>query len=186
MHALALTLALLAAPFWEARSPREWTEEELRLLLSDSPWAQSQGAQMYLATAQPMMEAEAELKRRTRRPSDPQGPLEEEYLEFLRENAGKYIVLAVRLPDVNALADAEESRRMEEDCIMKAGRRKHKMVGHFPPTPSDPYLRLVFPRDVTAEDRHLDFELYLPSVPKAYRMVQFDLKEMSYKGKLEL
>jgi len=40
MHIMVALLALLAAPFWEAKAPRDWSEEELRALLHDSPWAQ--------------------------------------------------------------------------------------------------------------------------------------------------
>jgi hypothetical protein len=47
-------------------------------------------------------------------------------------------------------------------------------------------LRLVFPRAVSAGDKAFSFELYLPSVPGPYRAVEFRLKDLMYKGVLEL
>jgi hypothetical protein len=58
------------------------------------------------------------------------------------------------------------------------------MVGHFPPNSRDPMLRMVFPRP-EGEFKSLRFELYLPGVSKPYRDLEFDLKEMMFRGKLE-
>ena len=35
-----LLLSLFAAPFWDAKAPANWTEDELQRLFTDSPWAQ--------------------------------------------------------------------------------------------------------------------------------------------------
>jgi hypothetical protein len=75
---------------------------------------------------------------------------------------------------------------MEEESVMKIGRKKYKMTGHFPPAPDDPYLRLVFPRQVGPKDKTVEFDLYLPGVADSYRTVEYPIKDMAYKGKLEL
>ena len=60
-------LFLFAAPFWEAKTPADWTEQEVLQMLTDSPWAQmldaptkagSSTVQMFLATAAPIEQAE--------------------------------------------------------------------------------------------------------------------------------
>ncbi len=96
------------------------------------------------------------------------------------------LVLAVFLPRPDVLLDPLEAKRMEEECLLKVGRKKHKMIGHFPPAPSDPYLRLVYPRAVSATDKAFSFELYLPGVPAPYRTVEFRVKDLTYKGALEM
>ena len=75
---------------------------------------------------------------------------------------------------------------MEEESILKVGRKKHHMTGHFPPTPSDPYLRMAFPRELGPNDKSLLFELYLPGIGGGYAMVEFRLKELLYQGKPEM
>ena len=75
MLAILLTLLLAAAPFWEAKGPAAWSEDELNQLLTESPWAQVAegpsanlpGVQVYLATAKPIQLAEAERELANRR-----------------------------------------------------------------------------------------------------------------------
>jgi hypothetical protein len=185
MRALLLLALLARAPFWETKTPEQWTDEEVRELLTDSPWAQQAvdsagaGVQVYLATALPAREAERELAQRNA--SSGNGP-PDEYEEFIHENGGKQIVLAVAFPSANIPDDPAEVRRMEEGCILKVGGRKHKMTGHFPPAPGDPYLRLVFPRAVTPADKSLVFELYLPGAARPYRTAEFRIKDLNYRG----
>ena len=190
-----LLCALLAAPFWEAKAPRDWTDAEIARLLSDSPWARaaiaqgivsSLGIQTYLSSALPVQEAEAEVKRRRQIRNRP-GPVEtDEYLEFLKEQHGESIVLTVRFPDPTALANGAEVKRMEEECYLQIGRKKYKMTGHFPPTAEDPYLRLVFPRVIGPKDKRIEFNLYLPGAPEPYRLAEYVIAELTYKGKLQL
>ncbi len=197
MHALGILLcALLAAPFWESKPAHDWTEAELSEALHSSPWAQaataetilrSPGVQTYLSSALPMQEAEAEVRRRREIRDRPTGPVEtDEYREYLKAQKEKPIVLTILFPNPQALADGVESKRMEEDCVMKIGRKKYKMTGHFPPVPDDPYLRLVFPRAIGPKDKVVEFDLYLPGVPDPFRTVEYLIKDMVYKGKLEL
>jgi hypothetical protein len=197
-NATIFLCALLAAPppFWESKAPHDWTDLEIASLLHDSPWARAAlsqgiarqpGIQTYLSSALPMQEAEAEVRRRRQIRNRPAGPVEtDEYLEFLKQHQGESIVLTVFFPDPLQLADAKEAKRMEEESFMKIGRKKYKMTGHFPPTPDDPYLRLVFPRQLGPKDKTVEFDLYLPGAPDPYRIAEYVIKELMYKGKLEI
>ena len=198
MTHIVLLCALLAAPppFWESKAVHDWTDLEITSLLHDSPWARAAlsqgiarqpGIQTYLASALPIQKAEAELKRRRQIRNRPAGPAEtDESLEFLKQHQGESIVLTVFFPAPVQLADAKEAKRMEEESFMKIGRKKYKMSGHFPPTPDDPYLRLVFPRQLGPKDKTIEFDLYLPGASDPYRIAEYVIKELMYKGKLEI
>jgi hypothetical protein len=134
---------------------------------------------MYLASALPVREAEKMARRFGRRVAT--DPLYEEYLAFLEEDRGRSIVLAIRYTDRTALEQSAEARRLEES-VLRAGKKKIRMSGHFPPSSSDPYLRLVFPRELEPGDRIVTFQLYLPGVPLPFRQVQFDVSKMVYRG----
>jgi len=190
-------LFLLAAPFWVSKAPADWTGEELQSLLSDSPWAQNLASpsnpaapvvNVYIATAGPMAEAEAERDRRYRikHPNAPADLMAEEYRAWLKENQGKAIVLAIALPPRDADRIENDSQKMEEESVLRIGRKKFKMIGHFPPSPDDPFLRLAFPREVTAADKTVNFDLYLPGVALPYRSAEFRIKDMIVNGKLEI
>jgi hypothetical protein len=188
---LLLLCALLAGkPFWENSLPSAWTGEQITSILTDSPWAtrattarNEGGIRVLLATAAPVRLAEQELARRAalHQPPREETPEPDEYQEFLRDHADSSIVLAVNLP-ASALDDPAERKRMEEECILRVGRKKFKMTGHFAPSGDDPMLRLVFPRAISAENRGFRFDLYLPSIPNPYRSAEFRLKELVYKG----
>ena len=180
----------LTAPFWETKAPADWTEEELQSLLTDSPWAQMSNApgdgpavQVYLATAGPMEQAEQERERRFRRkrPNEQTDETTLEYREWLQENRANSIVVAIAVPKFDT-----DTQRMEEECLMRVGRKKFKMTGHFPPTAHDPFLRIAFPREVKASDKNLTFDLYLPGAPIPYRSVEFKVRDMVVGGKLEI
>lgn len=187
----------LAAPFWETKAPADWTERELETLLTDSPWAQMMQApgkdpgppvELYLATAAPMEQAEQERDRRYKRnrPNAVPDDMTLEYRAWLRENRGTAIVVAIGIAKRQGVDVEEDAKRMEDECVMRVGRKKFKMTGHFPPTASDPYLRLAFPREVTAADKSVIFELYLPGVPIPYRSAEFKTRDMVINGKLEI
>lgn len=194
MNLLALVL-MFAAPFWEAKAPADWSEEELAQMFVDSPWAQmlagpanAPPVPAYFATAGPMVLAEKERDRRHRR-KRPQGaidPLAEEYRAWLEENRATQVVLAIPIRDSKAFDDGQDTARMEAECVMRIGRRKIKLTGHFPPYPGDPYLRLAFPREVSPSDKTVTFELYLPGVPIPFRTLEFRVKDMMVNGKLEM
>lgn len=127
MHLAYVLLALLAAPFWETKAPGDWTDVEIERLLHDSPWAQmadpAPAVQVYLATAHPLREAEAEWARRRGK------PLSEEYVDYIGQEGAHRLVVAIAYDNLTALADGEEAHRMEEESIMKVGRRKYQMEG---------------------------------------------------------
>lgn len=193
-------LLMLSASFWETKAPADWTEEELLRLFTDSPWAQmveasaqaeSHGSavEIFLATAGPMQDAEKERQRRYVRKSNlpaVESPMDTEYRLWLEDNQATQIVLAVRIPRTKDFDDAGQVKRMEDQSIMRVGRKKYKMTGHFPPTANNVYLRMAFPRQVTESDKSIEFDLYLPGVTPPYRMVEFRVKDMVVKGKLEL
>ena len=161
-------------------------------MMSDSPWAQSVGvsanapvAVLYLATAEPMRIAEKEMRRRYVKAGKAVDEMHEEYELFLRENQSRVIVVAVRLPYGKFPSDGEETKRMEQECILKIGRRKLMLSGHFPPSPTDSYLRLAFPREVRPEDKDLDFQLYIPGLSSPFREARFVLKELRFKDQPE-
>lgn len=192
----AIALFQAVAPFWESKPPQQWSEQQLAAMFRESPWAQdamssgrgagSHPIPVYLASARPMREAEAELTRRRSKGPPPQDPLREEYEEFLREEGASHIVVAVPMSDFKIMADSGETQRMVEESRLRIGRRKYKLAGHFPPTPSDPVLRLVFPKEIRTGDKDLSFELYVPGAPQPYREAVFALKTLTYKGTPEL
>jgi hypothetical protein len=145
--------------------------------------------QVYIATAGPMQEAEKERMRRyVRKGNAPivETPMETEYRLWLEDNRAAQIVLAARIPRTKDFDDAAQTKRMEEESFMRVGRKKYKMTGHFPPTANDVYLRMAFPRQVSEGDKSVSFDLYLPGVTPPYRSVEFRVRDMIVKGKLEL
>ena len=198
---IAGLLFLLAAPFWETKAPADWTDDELVTLLTASPWAQiaeaaaarglnsSGGVQVYLATAAPMADAEQqrELRYKKKRPGpQTEDIMAEEYRAWLEDNRATQIVLAIRVVRGKDFDDAQMTRHMEEESIMRIGKKKFKMTGHFPPTMNDPYLRMAFPRAATEADKMIQFDLFVPGVTPPFRTVQFLVKDMMFKGKLEM
>jgi hypothetical protein len=73
---------------------------------------------------------------------------------------------------------------MEEESQLKAGGKKYKMTGYFPPAGADPVLRLVFPRP-NGVVKDLDFELYVPGASAPYRQATFRVKDLLYRGRVE-
>jgi hypothetical protein len=190
MRALVTLLFFLAQPFWEVKPPEEWTFAEIGILRSNSPWAQrvgpAQPVLMYLATAAPIEEAESELRVRSKSPAR---ELDPDYAAYIVRSRDQNLVLAIPYSPASLakLGRAEEQRKLEEESVMLIGRgRRYKMVGHFPPTPSDPILRLVFPREVRPTDKTVVFRVYLPGVDFPDREIEFPVKDLMYRGKLEM
>jgi len=109
-----------------------------------------------------------------------------DYAAYLTENRESSFVLAIAYPTLKDLGRAEEDRRMEQECRMIVGRKTYPMVGHFPPTPSDPVLRLVFPRVVKPADKTIAFRLYLAGLNFPERELEFRVKDLLYRGKLAM
>ncbi|HEY1758045.1 MAG TPA: hypothetical protein VGG72_21935 [Bryobacteraceae bacterium] len=199
MLQLLLSLFLFADPYWVSKPPPEWSDAQLTALLTSSPWAQavegpgenSPPVEVFLATAGPIQLAEKERERRiqARRkpgPLPPESPGVTEYRLWLEDNLATQIIVAIPIRDNKGFLDEREVRRMEDGCVMRAGKKKIRMTGSFPPSEGDPYLRLAFPRQVELSDKTLFFDLYLPGVPQPFRTVEFTLKDMVVAGKLEL
>lgn len=186
MHA-ALALFFLAQPFWETKPPEMWSNQEIETIRSNSPWAQGVGPAptvlVYFATAAPIEEAEGELRLRSK--NDLHEP-DADYLTYLSVHREEYFVLAIPYVSLAKLGSAEEEKRMEEESVMVIGRKTYKMAGHFPPVPSDPVLRLVFPRQIQPTDKRVSFRLTLPGIDFPEREVEFTVKELIYRGKLEV
>jgi hypothetical protein len=184
---IAALFLFLAQPFWEAKPPERWTAKEIDEILHDSPWAQTVGPDpkivIYLATAAPIEDAEAEARVRAKHPLYEPDP---DYLDYVRENRETQLVVAIPYSAKGALAKPEELHRMEDESVMLVGHKPYKIVGHFPPTDADPVLRLVFPREVEASDQTVVFRLYLPGVEFPDREVEFRIKELMYHGKLAM
>ena len=95
-------------------------------------------------------------------------------------------MLAIPYATLSGLGKAEEERKMENESAMLIGGKSYKIMGYFPPTPSDPVLRLVFPREVHLSDKRVVFRLYVPGVDFPEREVEFIVKDMIYHGKLAM
>lgn len=187
MHALVPLLFFFAQPFWQAKAPDDWTLKEIATLRAASPWAQTIGPAppvlVYLATAAPIEEAESELRVRSKgvmREPDP------DYAAFITAHRDQNFVVAIPYPNLSKLGKAEEERAFEEQTVMLIGKKKVKMAGHFPPTPSDPVLRIIFPREVRPTDKTVIFRLSLPGIEFAERDAEFHVKDLMYRGKLEM
>ena len=182
------SLLLLAAPFWDAKAPAQWTDIELRQMLVDSPWAQLipgptksfSPVQAYLATAAPVRQAEEEIARRANR----QGV--SEFRLWFDEFSTTQIILAVRVDKLGPYSEGKEIQQLQKDSVMRVGRRRVKMTSYFPPSATDPYVRMAFPREVKLSDKAVGFDLYVPGVPGGFRSVEFKLEPMQIAGKLEL
>jgi hypothetical protein len=187
LHAFYPLFLLQAQPFWDIKEPGAWSSAELEQILTDSPWATSEGAHVYFASAKPIREAEALYRQRKERKLGPEAvPADTEYEEFLRERGDRHIVIAVKIPDLALYSDARESKQVEKDSQIRIGKRKIKPVGLFPPTPSDPYLRLIFPRQIDPAAKSLRIELYIPGAEgKPWRDFDFELTRMVYRGRRE-
>jgi hypothetical protein len=190
MHGLVALLFFLAQPFWQSKLPEQWTTQEIGILRSNSPWAQHMGPSpqvlVYFATAAPIEEAESELRVRSKsvvREPDP------DYSAYVTMHRDQTFVLAIpyNATALGKLGKAAEERQMEEETMMVIGKtRKYKIAGHFPPTPSDPILRLIFPREVRPGDKTVVFRFSLPGIDFPEREIEFQIKDLMYRGKLEM
>lgn len=193
-------LSVLAQAYWQSKTPAEWNDLELARFLADSPWAQMATPSakagsyppipVYLATAEPVQKAVAERARRIalRRPNAKgTDALREEFEAWFADNRADHVILAARVGNNEAFTSESEMREMKQGCVLDLGRIKVKMSAYFPPTSSDPYLYLAFPRvALTSSDKNIGFDLYLPGVPGPFRRIDFKIKDMQVDGKLEL
>jgi hypothetical protein len=190
MHALLPLLFFLAQPFWESKPPEQWSLEEIHRIRTNSPWAQPVGqvepVTVFLATALPVEHAEAELRLRFKKGRNALGEPDPDYTEYLRENRGENFVVGVMYPPLPGFGKAGEDKRLEEVTALVIGKKQYKILGYFPPTPSDPVLRLIFPREVKPGDKQMLIRLYLPGLSFPDRDAVFTVKDLMYQGKLEM
>ena len=177
-------LLLALDPFWVTKPVQDWTDLQIASLLSDSPWGTmaedtaggTLGAvRVSLSSAKPIRLAEQELLRRS------SGELDPELEDLLNQ---KVLIVAVPVAKLEIFAQSRETKAMEDESFMVVGKKKIKPAGHLPPTPTDPTVRLVFPRPDLAGVKELRFELYLPGVPGNYRNARFYPRDMVFKGEL--
>jgi hypothetical protein len=176
MNGLIALLFLFGRPFWETKRPEQWTDSQVESIRQYSPWTQIVGPSpkllVWFATAPPIEDAEAEARLRKRNPLAEPDP---DYLDYLRDNRDQVFVLAIEYPTLAGLRTVgltkatqqkatTQEKALEEESSMLIGRRTYKILGHFPPTPGDPVLRLVFPRAVKPNDRDVVFFLFLPGL----------------------
>ncbi|MCC6538659.1 MAG: hypothetical protein IT162_13975 [Bryobacterales bacterium] len=187
---LCAAAAAAEAPFWESKPPSQWTREQIESLFTLSPWgmlALDTTTPIFLASARPLREAEVQL--RTRGAAEGQAEAqadEDDYFSYIAQNPGKHIVVAARVADLTAFSEAREVKQMEKECYLRAGGRKKIFpVGHFPPTPSDPYLRILFPRQSLDGVKTVNVLLYVPGNSKPFMEAEFKVKDLMYRGKLE-
>jgi hypothetical protein len=188
MAALAAILFLLQhpAPFWESKPPAEWSLAECRQLLTGSPWVQSDGVnRVYITSAQPVRLAEERLMDAREESGEAPADLDPEYLDFVRERSREYIIVAVHMPNPTLMSDPREAADVAKESRIKIGKRKYKLAAHFPPTPGDPVLRLIFPKKIAGDEKTLTLELYIPGTPTPWRNYEFPLKSLLWKGKPE-
>jgi hypothetical protein len=186
MRLLLPLLLFLGQPFWETKPPERWTGQEIDVVLHRSPWTQVVGpapeVPIWLATAEPIEEAEAEARLRLKKPAKEPDP---DYTGYVTDHGSEVFVLAVGYPR-DGLGSAADQKRMEDTSVMKIGRKTYQILGYFPPTPSDPVLRLVFPRAVISTDKEVAFELFLAGLPFPERDAAFRVKDLVYHGKLAM
>ncbi len=187
MHAVLALFFFLSQPFWETKPPERWTDSEVDTVLHSSPWVQRAGPEpavlVYFATATPIEEANAELRARSAKSMPPSDP---DYLDYLRDNRENAFILGIPYSKPAAFDNAEDERRMQTESRMKIGKKTYRILGHFPPTPSDPVFRLVFPREVKPTDKTIEFQLYVPGVPFPEREVLFYVKDLLFHNKVEM
>ena len=187
MHIFVALLLFFGPPFWEAKQPSQWSDAEISQILTSSPWTQTATPEplvkLFLATARPIEDAEAELRLRGSKDYAEPDP---EFAEYVSRNRDSQVVLAIDYRKVRPDWPEGSERQMQDESMMLVGRRKHRMTGYFPPTPADPVLRISFPRDVTLSDRRVLFRLYLPGITFPERDVEFNVKDLVYRGKLEM
>lgn len=187
----AVCFVLAADAWWNQKPPEAWSVEEVREILESSPWARTLEVKgggtirVHLASALPMREAEKRERTFDRRTGAPDGSFAE-YLAMIEE--GKYLVLAVRVPaDAReAFSDAGRVSDLQKDSRLRAGKKSHPLVTFFPPSSSDPYLRLVFDRPTSIEkEKSLDIEFVVPGISDPYRRASFYTKELRYRDRIE-
>ena len=188
MNLVAFLLLAAAGGFWDSKPVEDWTVEEVQSIFEGSPWSRTlrvrgDALQAHLASALPMREAEKRQRAFQKRKGAPDASFAE-YLAMMEEDG--YIVLAVKIQEREKFSDGVMVSRMQKDTQMRIGKKNYTLLTHFPPSSSDPYLRLVFKRPALGpSDKSIFFAFLVPGATDPYRNVEFQVKDLQYKGTIE-
>lgn len=185
---LMAVLFFLQTPFWESKAPEDWSDAEIESLMTESPWGGTTlpgKVAVFIASARPLRQAEEQVFLRRDRKSEARVEDDEDYRSYIRQNPDKHIVIAARVPLHIDFANEKEVKRMEKECFLRVGKQKLRSVGYFPPTPGDPYLRILFPRVALTGLKFLSVGLYLPGVHKPFQDLEFLVKDLRVRGQVE-
>jgi len=174
LAAILVTSTLFAQNFWNDRDYRQWTNDEVSRLTTDSPWAKKlNDLTITWLTALPVKQAL--LKDRM----DAGGVLEESAKELMAVEEQYYAIGITGLPADKARELTEVSLKVENKPVIKPAN------GNFQPRGRMVDVMVIFPRTapITAEDGEVEVILKIGSEEIG---TKFPLKDMVYKGKLEL
>jgi hypothetical protein len=181
LHVLSLSLTLLAFgdQTWKDKQIGEWTEEDARQVLADSPWVvkvTAEGAPVVLTlrweSALPIRAAQ--LKSR----------------DAVTTSIGEkhYAVAVYGLPGKYVVGDSKsEIEQLKRQAVIKREGKKdiRPSAVQLVELHSGPVILYLFPRsaEITRQDGRIEFSAQIGKL----RLSQFfAVDEMSYRGKLEL
>lgn len=183
---IAMLLLQIANPFWETKPTANWSVAECERLLRNSPWVQADSPyRVYITSAEPVRIAEERIRAKAALGGEVTAELDQDYQQFVNERYRDHVIVGVHMPNPTLLFDPREVADVVKESRMKLGKRKHKLVAHFPPTAADPVLRLVFPKKLVGDEKTLTLELYIPGSTTPWRNFEFLLKDLTWKGKAE-
>jgi hypothetical protein len=94
--------------------------------------------------------------------------------------------LGLRIHAAAPSAPSASNTEWKKQPPCKPAHATYRIIGYFPPTKDDPVLRLTFPRRVEPSDKTVVFRLYLPGLSFPEREVLFKVKELLWRGRLEM
>ena len=174
LAALLATGTLFAQSFWDNKDFMRWTGEEVTKLTTDSPWAQKvNDLTITWLTALPVKQAL--LKERM----EAGGALAESAKEIIAGGEMYYAIGLTGLTPDTAKKLTEAALRLPDKPQIDPAN------ANFQPSGRTVDVMILFPRTkpITVEDKEVEVILKLDGVEIGKK---FPLKDMVYKGKLEL
>ena len=179
---MALLVALLLSVFpWQAKDPAQWTDDDASQLLADSPWSAPAKLLQSLDSAsgrpkvvrvtiqwQSALPVRLALAKKDGAPVDP-APLDEYVIAVAGFTATTYGLTPRKLRSTISLIRSGHERVYPSKVDIPDDQT---VVFHFPK--KDP---------IVPTDKHVEFQLF---VKKIHLNKKFDLKEMQFRGRLEL
>lgn len=172
--AVLVTGTLFAQDFWDMKDYRQWTNAEVERITTDSPWAKMlDNLSITWLTALPIKQAF--LKERM----DAGGILAESAKEIMTVEEKYYAIGITGLPADMAQKLTEASLRLPNKPEINPANANFQSRGRTVD------VMILFPRTnpITVDDKEVEVILKLGSVEIGKK---FPLKDMVYKGKLEL